>query len=245
MDQVQIVVAHHERATLRVGDTFLKIVADPGQAEREVEAMTLAPVPTPEILWRKPSVLALAALPGTALGRLGAPSTASPAAWTAAGTAVRQLHDAPLPPWPGRSPEGLAAELDRECRWIAAHDVLPSDLVAHNRRIADQVIRPWTPVFVHGDLQLDHVFVAGDQVTGIIDWSEAARGDAHHDLAVLTIGHPEHLDDVLTGYGAGVDAELVRAWWSARALMGIRWLVEHGYDPFTAGAEVDVLRAAR
>ena len=65
--------------------------------------MARAPIPTPEVLWRKPPVLALAALPGTALGRLGEPSTSSPAAWAAAGAAARMLHDAPLPPWPGRS----------------------------------------------------------------------------------------------------------------------------------------------
>lgn len=52
-----------------------------------------------------------------------------------------------------------------------------------------------------GDLQPDHVFVSEDQVTGIIDWSSAGAGDPPHDLAVLTLGHPEHLDDVLAGYG--------------------------------------------
>src|SRR5438874_5328243 len=103
VEEVEVVVAHHERATLRVGDVFLKVDADQARTDAEVEAMALAPVPTPEVLWRKPPVLALAALPGTALGRLGEPSTASSAAWTAAGAVVRALHDAPLPPRPGRS----------------------------------------------------------------------------------------------------------------------------------------------
>jgi hypothetical protein len=112
VDEVEVVVAHHERATLRVGAVFLKIDADQTNTDVEVEAMARAPIPTPEILWRKPPVLALAALPGTALGRLGEPSTASPAAWSAAGAAVRMLHEAPLPPWPGRRLDGLAADLD-------------------------------------------------------------------------------------------------------------------------------------
>ena len=73
VDEVKVVVAHNERATLRVGDVFLKIDADQTRTDVEVEAMAMAPVPTPEILWRKPPVLALAALPGTALGRLGEP----------------------------------------------------------------------------------------------------------------------------------------------------------------------------
>ncbi|MGC1756385.1 MAG: aminoglycoside phosphotransferase family protein, partial [Trebonia sp.] len=74
MEEVEVVVAHNERATLRVGDVFLKIDADQTRTDVEVEAMAIVPVPTPEVLWRKPPVLALAALPGTALGRLGEPS---------------------------------------------------------------------------------------------------------------------------------------------------------------------------
>ena len=178
VDEVEVVVAHHERATLRVGDVFLKVDADQTRTDVEVEAMALAPVPTPEVLWRKPPVLALAALPGTALGRLGEPSTASPAAWAAAGAAVRRLHDAPLPPWPGRSLEEQAASLDAECAWLLANDVLPADLVTRNREVAEAALRPWTPVFMHGDLQVAHVFVDGDEVTGVLDWSEAGRGDA-------------------------------------------------------------------
>jgi aminoglycoside phosphotransferase (APT) family kinase protein len=229
--QIEVVVAHHERATLRVGDVFLKIDADQGRTDVEVEAMALAPLPTAQVLWREPPVLALAALRGTALGRLGRPATASSAAWVAAGAAARALHDAALPPWPGRTAEEFATELDHECAWLVAHDVLPADVVARNREIAEVALRPWTPVFVHGDLQVSHVFVEGDEVTGVLDWSEAGRGDALLDLAVLTLGHPEHLDDVVAGYGAPVDLDVVRAWWSVKNLRTVRWLVEHGFDP--------------
>ncbi|RKT19548.1 phosphotransferase family enzyme [Streptomyces sp. 1114.5] len=243
MEEVELVVAHNERATLRVGDVFLKVDADQARTDIEVEAMALAPVPTPEVLWRKPPVLALAALPGTALGRLGEPSTASPAAWAAAGAAVRRLHDAPLPPWPGRSVDELASGLDDECAWLLANDVLPADLVTRNRRIAGRALRPWTPAFIHGDLQVAHIFVAGDEVTGVIDWSEASRGDALFDLAVLTLGHQEHLGDVLAGYGTDVDLDVIRAWWSLRSLLAVRWLIEHGFDPNSPGCEFDVLRS--
>src|SRR6201994_4474994 len=172
VDGVEVVVAHSERVTLRVGDVFLKIDADQARADAEVEAMALAPVPTPQVLWRKPPVLALAALPGTALGRLGEPSAASPAAWAAAGAAVRRLHDAPLPPWPGQSLDEVVAELDRECEWLLANGVLPTGVVRRNRQVAEAALRPWTPAFIHGDLQLAHVFVDGDEVSGVIDWSE-------------------------------------------------------------------------
>ncbi len=245
VEEVEVVVAHSERATLRVGDVFLKIDADQARTDVEVEAMALAPVPTPEILWRRPPVLALAALPGTALGRLGEPSPASPAAWAAAGAAVRKLHDAPLPPRPSRgSLDEFTAHLDTECERLVATGILPADLVTRNRQVAEAALRPWTPVFIHGDLQITHVFVDDDdEVTGILDWSEAGQGDALYDLAILTLGHEEHLADVVAGYGTDVDLDVIRAWWSLRSLGAIRWLAEHGFDPFLPGCEVDVLRA--
>jgi aminoglycoside phosphotransferase (APT) family kinase protein len=243
VEEVEVVVAHNERATLRVGDVFLKIDADPTRTDVEVEAMAMAPIPTPEILWRKPPVLALAALPGTALGRLAEPSTASPAAWAAAGAAARTLHDAPLPPWPGRGLDELAAHLDGECEWLAANDVLPTDVVTRNRRVAEAALRPWTPVFTHGDLQITHVFVDGDEVTGVIDWSEASQGDALFDLATLTLAHEEHLGDVIAGYGADVDLDVIRAWWSLRSLLVVRWLAGHGFGPLDEMPEIAVLRS--
>src|SRR5580704_4560679 len=135
--QVEVVVAHHECATLRVGDVFLKIDGDQTRTDVEVEAMALAPIPTPEVLWRKPPVLAVATLSGRALGHLGEPSTASSAAWAAAGSAVRMLHDAPLPPWPGKSLDELALRLDGECEWLVTSGVLPTDVITRNRRIAE------------------------------------------------------------------------------------------------------------
>jgi len=243
VSEIEVVVAHRARATLRVGDVFLKVDTDQALTDVEVEAMALAPVPTPRVLWRKPPVLALAALPGRPLGRLGEPSTASAAAWAAAGAAVRRLHDAPPPPWPGPSLDELASRLDREREWLVANDVLPANLLARNRRVAEAVLRPWQPVFIHGDLQLSHVFTDRDEITGVLDWYEAAPGDALFDLAILTLGHEERLDDLLAGYGTGADRDVLRAWWSFRGLVAIRSLIEYGFDPFQPGCEVDVLKA--
>jgi hypothetical protein len=53
----------------------------------------------------------------------------------------------------------------------------------------------------------------------------------------------EHLGDVVAGYGTDVDLNVIRAWWSLRSLLVIRWLVEHGFDPSSPGCEVDVLRS--
>ena len=243
VEDVEVVVAHNERVTVRLGDVFLKIDADQTRTDVEVEAIALAPIPTPEILWRRPPVLALAAVPGKALGRLGEPSTASAAAWAAAGAAAWMLHNSPLPPWPGSSVTELKSRLGGERDWLITSGVLPADLVTRNRRIAEAALRPWAPVFVHGDLQITHVFVDGDELTGIIDWSEAGQGDALYDLATLTLGHEEHLEDILAGYGTDVDLDVIRGWWSWRSLVAARWLIEHGFDPSSPGAEFDVLRA--
>ncbi|MDY7087875.1 MAG: phosphotransferase [Actinomycetota bacterium] len=243
MDEVSVVVAHSERATLRVGDVFLKVDGDPRRLDREVEAMALAPLPTPRVLWRRPNVLAVAAVPGMALGVLGEPSPASPAAWAAVGAAVRTLHEAPLPPWVGPGLDEITAELDTECEWLMTSGVLPPSLIRRNREVAGIALRPWKPAFVHGDMQITHFFVDGDQLVGVIDWSEAAQGDPLLDLAVLTLGHEERLADLLAGYGADVDVDVIRAWWSVRSLTASRWLLEHGFDPDEPGCEFDVLRA--
>jgi aminoglycoside phosphotransferase (APT) family kinase protein len=243
VERVEVVVAHEERATLRVGDVFVKIDGDQARTDVEVEAMALAPVPTPTVLWRRPPALALAALPGSALSHLGEPSTASPAAWAAAGTTIRALHSAPLPPWPGRGVDELATRLEDECAWLLTNNVLTADVIRRNRHLAETALRPWAPVFIHGDLQVDHVFVEGDEVTGILDWSEAAQGDPLFDLAILTLGHPEHLDDVVAGYASAVDRDVIRGWWSWRCLIAIRWLATHGYGDFEQYPEVAVLRS--
>jgi hypothetical protein len=243
MEDVEVVVAHSARATIRVGDVFLKIDSDQNHLDVEIEAMALAPIPTATVLWHRPPVLALAALTGTPLGRLGEPSSAPRASWIAAGAAARRLHDAPLPPWPGRSLDDVVSSLDLECDRLVASGTLPRRLVTRNRDVAQSALRPWRPVFIHGDLQLDHVFVEGAEVTGVLDWSEAACGDALSDLATLTFGHEERLDEVVEGYGANVDVDVIRAWWSIRAILGIRWLIEHGFDPSAPGCELDVLRA--
>jgi hypothetical protein len=126
VEHIEVVVAHSERATLRVGKVFLKIDSDQRRTDVEVEAMRMTPLATPEILWRRPPVLALAAVPGTALGGLGEPSTASPAAWAAAGAAVRTLHDDVIAGYGGDVDRDLirawwSLRCLRNVRWLFEH----------------------------------------------------------------------------------------------------------------------------
>jgi hypothetical protein len=36
---------------------------------------------------------------------------------------------------------------------------------------------------------------------------------------------------------------LIRAWWSLRCLLGVRWLVEHSFGPLEEMPEIAVLRS--
>ena len=142
---------------------YLKIDTDQTRTDIEVEAMAMAPIPDSGGPVAEVPLLALAALPGRRSAASAEPSTASSAAWAATG-AARRLHDAPLPPWTGH-PDEIASNLDSECEWLVTNDVLPTDMVTRNRRIAEAALRPWTLVFTHGDLQITHVFVQGDEIT--------------------------------------------------------------------------------
>lgn len=245
LPKVEVIVAHQARATLRVGDVFLKVDPDEAGVDAEIAAMALVPVPTPQVLWRNHPVLAIGLVPGTALGKFGYSSPVGPASWTAAGAAVRAVHDTPLASWVGKSADELTERLNVACAWILANDTVPTEVLEHNRQLAQLVLRPYTPAFTHGDLQPDHIFVTNHQVNGIIDWSSAGPGDPMYDLAVLTLGHPEHLDDVAVGYGEGVHLDVVRGWWSYRSLTAIPWLVEHGFGSAETFPETAVLMAAR
>ena len=93
-------------------------------------------------------------------------------------------------------------------------------------------------MFTHGDLQVAHVFVDGDEITGVIDWSEAGQGDALYDLAILTLGHEEHLGDVVAGYGTDVDLDVILAWWSLRSLLACPLAGRARLRPVLAGLRV-------
>lgn len=234
MEGIDVVLANNDRVTVRVGATFLKIDADLERSRKEAEAIRLADVPTPEIEWHRPPALALAELSGGPLGRLGEKDEASTDAWRSVGRALRTLHDSPLPPWPDLAEDKLRARISDGAAWLRANEVLPPDVIDRNRELAEGVIRPYEPAFIHGDLHIEHLFVDGTAVTGLIDWSEARAGDPLYDLASLALGHPERLDDLEVGYGRPIDRDIVRGWWAWRCLGSIRWLFENGYgDPRT------------
>lgn len=230
MSGVEVVRSHHERVTVRVGDAYVKVNSEGWRTRREVDVLGLVDVPVPMVLWEQPNVVALGAVGGTPIGLAGEESTASPAAWRAAGAMAQQIHSTPLPPWNSWSWEEYRDHLDSRTRWLIDADVTAAADVRAVRAQAGIVLRPFVPTFIHADLQAAHVFVDGDEVVGVIDWEDAEAGDPHFDIAVLTMGHREHLDDVLAGYGKPLDLDLIRGWCAFRRITALCWWIEHGFD---------------
>jgi aminoglycoside phosphotransferase (APT) family kinase protein len=230
MSEVEVVRSHHERVTVRVGDVFVKVNSEDWRTRREVAALEHVDVPTPAVLWAQSNVVALSALGGTPLALAGEDSTAPPAAWRAAGAMARRLHAHALPPWNGRGWEEYRDHLDLETRRLIDMGVVEEADVRAVRAQAEAVLRPFVPAFIHADLQAAHVFVDGDEVVGVIDWEDAEAGDPLLDLAVLTMGHREHLDEVLDGYAEPVDLDILRGWWAFRRITALCWWIGHGFD---------------
>ena len=129
-----------------------------------------------------------------------------------------------------------------ECEWLLANGVLPADVVHATAGMAETALRPWTPVFIHGDLQVAHIFVEGDEVAGVIDWSEASPGDAFRP------GHPHAGPPRTPRRRRGRlrrrrRPRPVRAWWSLRCLSNVRWLTEHGFGAPDGMPEIALLRS--
>ena len=61
---------------------------------------------------------------------------------------------------------------------------------------------------IHGDFTLDNVLVAGDAVSGVIDWSGGDRGDPRYDIALAirpepeAFGHQADVEAFFEGYGS-------------------------------------------
>ena len=224
-----------------MGDVFLKIDADQSRADVEVQAMAMAPLPTPEIRWRKPTVLALAALSGKALGRLANPQPRRP---------PRGLR--PVPP-PGDctmhpcrpGPSGAWASSRRVSTPNATGCSPTTSFLPPSSTVTVDLPRLHSavdPCVLHGDLQVAHVFVDDDQVTGVIDSSDACQGDALFDLAVLTLDARSALV-MSCQLQHRVVLDVIRAWWALEAWW--RSAGDRGWlDPSTPGCELAVLQSA-
>ena len=242
VEEIQVVVAHSERATLRVGDMFLKIDTDQARTDVEVEAMGMAPVPTPEILWRKPPVLALAALPGRRSAacrsrrprrRRRGPRRVPPYARCTTRRCRHGPAAASTSSRPGSPASASGSSPTTSCppTWSRATAGSPRPCSGRGHRCSSTAT-------CRSPTSSSTVTRSPASSTG----PRRPRATRCYDLATLTLAHEEHLDDVIAGYGADVDRDLIRAWWSFRSLIAIRWLAENGYGSPETFPEVAVLR---
>src|SRR5262249_54637769 len=73
-------------------------------------------------------------------------------------------------------------------------------------------------------------------IAAVLDLGDACTGDPVWDLAVLTLDHPDRLDEVMAGYAPPDElarrvAALAPPYRLLRGLGGASWLHDHGFDP--------------
>ena len=145
------------------------------------------------------------------------------------GELLRRLHGLPLPPpaagWPlASSWDRFMMMLQRRRREASGEQrrlgLLPPHLCEQLDGWLpdpDQLVdKSRAPVFVHGDLHAEHVFVDPEQATlaGIIDFTDAYAGDCRYDLVALHVGtfglDPTLLRACLEAYGWEPDGDWPR-----------------------------------
>jgi aminoglycoside phosphotransferase (APT) family kinase protein len=84
--------------------------------------------------------------------------------------------------------------------------------------------------FCHGDWLDGNLLAAGGEVTGIVDWEAAHRGDPLREVARAAWGasrkDPRSFDVIVDSYGA--DPDQVRAWLPVHAAELWLWFAEEG-----------------
>ncbi len=252
-EQVDLLVDYGYRAAWRVRagrfDFMVKADARPGMAAREFANLWHAGrsgVPVAEVvgfLQHPVPSLGLRWIDGVTLRE-----STSPDAWRNAGTALRMLHEAPLL-WRKPEPWGnlTISWLERGIDYLVERCGLTTterDRAMEAARALQPLLDRIEPTWLHGDCQDAHFLIdpATNEVTAVIDWSDAQPGAVDMDFAVLTINPGAQLAALLDGYGASTALRerlkrtlpLHRA---VRAVEAAPWLDAHRYPGVAWPAE--------
>ncbi|AZK94673.1 phosphotransferase family protein [Streptomyces tsukubensis] len=136
-----------------------------------------------------------------------------------------------LPREPVRDPAGLREEALRAAE-RSADPALDPGLVLRRLAVPPPPAAPDTAVLLHNDLKGEHLLIGDDgEITGVLDWTDAALGDPAEDIAglAISIGAPAAVRAAaLASYGPEV---CLRGLWLARCDTLVR-LAErlHGSD---------------
>jgi aminoglycoside phosphotransferase (APT) family kinase protein len=120
-------------------------------------------------------------------------------------------------------------------------DIVPPSVVERLRQLdLSGLPEPASPVLLHGDLHPRHIYAEGNQLTGFIDWGDAALGDPLFDLGRFSRAGGAATDALLSGYGLERTPELDRTLAVYRVLwsvLAMHWELAAGGDWFAAHVE--------
>ncbi|GAA0996813.1 phosphotransferase [Subtercola frigoramans] len=112
---------------------------------------------------------------------------------------------------------------------------VPTELLTRwSLALEDSALWQFQPTVIHGSLGPESFLIAGDRVTGILDWSNFKVGDPASDLYWLSsVSREESATRVFSGYNVArsgpVDRQLRKRARLYAELEIAKWLV-HGYD---------------
>ncbi|WP_232323910.1 phosphotransferase family protein [Catenuloplanes japonicus] len=184
------------------GDVVVRVSRRPAPAGPEARLLSLvadvSPLPTPRVIFADDHLLAYRRLPGVPL--LDLPRGDELPVARRLGTLLRALHAIPA----ARVSALVPADEDPPSTWLAGLTPVPA--------AAAFLAAPPPPpaanlVFSHNDLGIEHVLVDPDshEITGIIDWSDAALVDPACDFGrILRDLGPAALDAAAESYGGEV-----------------------------------------
>jgi aminoglycoside phosphotransferase (APT) family kinase protein len=224
----------------------VKVDTSAAKHQREWSVLSAAGhagIPVPAIVFsdaRSPALLVLRRVDGSTLDEI-----TDRAPWRDAGRCLRLLHGLAWPTgageasWSGRTwSDHFRWWADHERDQLLGYRSLPAGTVGqmheHLRTTFAAMAEP-EPSLLHGDCQVDHYLVEprSSRVTGILDFGDAVLGDPVWDLAVLTLGRPRMVGEILDGYRPDATTErrihdLLPSYQLIRLLGSAAWRREHG-----------------
>jgi aminoglycoside phosphotransferase (APT) family kinase protein len=231
-----------DHSTFLAGDLVLRVADPAARAEvtREAELLRLVaarvsvPVPVPRFADPVHGVLGYPLLPGRPLLGRAAPAGAA----ARLGQVLRELHGIPRAEVGDRAPVD-PAEPDA---WLADLSG-PAPLLRVLRATRPRPAREL--VLAHADLGAEHLLESDGELTGVIDWADAAVTDPALDLArpYRDFG-PAFLDDLLLAYGTDTPELRQRVTFFARcaALEDLAYGRESGREEYRRAAERSLAR---
>ena len=188
------------------GELVLRI-GDAGRVVREARLLDIVasrvplPVPSPCFIDEEVGVLAYTLLPGRPLlGRRPPDGSAH-----RLGRFLRELHAIEPAPVGDLVPVEDADPVE----WLADLDGPPHMISLLRRSVPSRARRR---VLIHADLGAEHILERDGQLTGVIDWSDAAIADAALDFARLYRDFgAAFLGETLGAYGGMADADVAMA----------------------------------